>query len=101
MANGDVGLGGELFDGACLCDDLLHKGDAEVVGQGETAGTGDHGVDGDVADKVVSFHEKAVERLADLRMVALVVPEDELLILVHQRHLDGGGTNINTKGVIF
>ena len=99
--NGDVGLGGELFDGACLCDDLLHKGDAEVVGQGETAGTGDHGVDGDVADKVVSFHEKTVERLADLRMVALVVPEDELLILVHQRHLDGGGTNINTKGVIF
>ena len=71
--DGYICLGRDLLEGSGDRHDLLHKRHAEVVGQGQTAGSGDDRMDRAVAELLCRFRKKVKQRSADIGVVTAVI----------------------------
>ena len=71
--DGNIGLWSQFLQGSSHGYDLLRKGNAEVVGQCQTAGTGDHRVQLQFSQLVISFLKELRQCFPDIGEVTLII----------------------------
>ncbi len=98
--DGHIGFRCHGLNGSSFGDDLLYKRNAEIIGKGKTAGAGDDGMNPDVPVLLPDLLQNVVQGLADLGVVAPVIAEQQIPVCVQKGRLYGGGSNINSKGII-
>ena len=72
-----------------------------MIGKGETAGAGDHRMDGTVTCDGICFLEQTGQSLPDIGEMSLIVGKEDRMVLVQQSNLDSGGTDINAQCIIL
>ena len=95
--NGYVGLRNQRLNSALGSDDLLDKLQVKPLRQEHSAGTGDCGVHGCLANVLLSFDKQGARGCANVGVVALVVCVDQRAVLVDDGQLYGCGTNVNAQ----
>ena len=72
-----------------------------MVGQGEAARSGDHGVDGHIARLRQRVPDQAAQGALDVGVMSAVVRKYDLAVSVQQGNLDRRGSDINSKCIVF
>ena len=98
--DGAVGLRDERLHGALGGDDLLDELEVEPVGEQHAAGAGDRDAHGRRADHLARAGEELLGRGADVGVVALVVGVDEVVGVVDDGELDGGGAHVDAQAQV-
>ena len=98
--DGAVGLRDERLDGALGGDDLLDELEAEPLGQQHAARAGDRDAHRGVADHALGAGEELFGRGAHIGVVALVVGVDEVVVVVDDGELDGGGAHVDAQAQV-
>ena len=86
--------------GALGGDDLLDELKAQPVGEQHAAGAGDGDAHGGGADHLAGAGEELLCRGADVRVVTLVVGVDEVVVVVDDGELDGGGAHVDAQAQV-
>ena len=97
--DGHVRLRGIVGQRGGYGDHLLDEGNAQMFGQRQAAGTGDHGGNLQVAQLRVRVGKQGAQRLLDVGVVSFVCGKKNLLIRVKNRNLYCGGTDIYSETV--
>ena len=98
--DGDVRLGSDLLKSGGDSYDFLYEGDLKVIGQGQAAGAGDHGMNSDIAQLFLRFGQQVVECFPDIRMMPPVIREHKRMGGIQNGDLDSCRTYINSKCII-
>ena len=80
--NGYVRLGGVVLQCRGNGDDLLDKGDFQMVGQGQAAGTGDYRADGEFPQLFTGLGQKICQSLLDVGIVTPVIRKKQSVLCV-------------------
>ena len=95
-----VRLRDERLHGTLGGDDLLDELQAQPVGEQHAAGAGDGDAHRRRADHPARTGEELLCRGADVRVVALVVGVDEVVVVIDDGELDGGGAHVNAQAQV-
>ena len=95
--NGNVGLRDQRLNGALGSDNLLDKLQVKPLCQEHSAGTGDCGVHGCLANVLLSFDKQGARGCADISVMTLVVCVNQRAVLVDDGQLYGCGTNVDAQ----
>ena len=95
--NGNVGLRDQRLNGALRSNDLLDKLQVKPLRQEHSAGTGDCGVHGCLANVLLSFDKQGAGGCANVGVVTLVVCVNQRAVLVDDGQLYGCGTNVDAQ----
>ena len=95
--NGYVGLRNQRLNSALGSDDLLNKLQVKPLCQQHSAGTGDCGVHGCLANVLLSFDKQGARGCANVGVVTLVVCVNQRAVLVDDGQLYGCGTNVDAQ----
>ena len=95
--NGNVGLRDQRLNSALGSDNLLDKLQVKPLCQEHSAGTGDCGVHGCLANMLLSFNKQGARGCANVGVVTLVVCVNQRAVLVDDGQLYGCGTNVDAQ----
>ena len=95
--NGYVGLRDQRLNSALRSDNLLDKLQVKPLRQEHSAGTGDCGVHGCLANMLLSFNKQGARGCANVGVVTLVVCVNQRTVLVDDGQLYGCGTNVDAQ----
>ena len=71
-----------------------------MVGQGKAAGTGDHGMHGQIPQFFICFGKQVGEGLLYIGKMSLIVGKEYLMPVIQNGNLDCGRTNVNAKRIL-
>ena len=95
--NGYVGLRNQRLNSALGSDDLLNKLQVKPLCQQHSAGTGDCGVHGCLANVLLGFDKQGARSCTNVGVVTLVVCVNQRAVLVDDGQLYGCGTNVDAQ----
>ena len=98
--DGAVRLGDERLDGALGGDDLLDELKVKPAREQHAARAGDGDAHGGIADHLARAGEELLGRGADVGVVTLVVGVDEVVVVVDDGELDGGGAHVDAQAQV-
>ena len=97
--DGYIGLGGKGFQRSGDRQHFLYKDDLQMFCKSETTGARDHGTDGHIPQSIIRLFEQSLQCLADIGKMPLIIRKQDVVRIIDDRNLHGGGADINTQTV--
>ena len=98
--DGDICFRGELFQCGGDGDDLLDERHLQMRGQREASGACDHRMDSQISELFKRVLRKAPQSSLNVRVVAPVIGEHDIIRRIQDRDFDSGGSDIDSQCVI-
>ena len=72
-----------------------------MVGEGKSAGAGDHGVKFNISKLFEGFLQQIKERFSDVGKMPFIVRKQNMISIVQNGNFDSGRTDVNTQGIML
>ncbi len=80
--DGHIGFGSQFLQGSGYGDNLLGEGDAQVIGQGQSSGAGNHGIQQGVAQLFIGLLQQGGQRFPDIGIVTLIIGKENFVFII-------------------
>ena len=89
----------QLLQGRGNGDNLLHKGDAQMVCKGQAAGAGDHGMQGQITQLLPALLKKLGQGFLYICKMPFIIGKKDVVRFIQDGDLYCGGTDVDSKTV--
>ena len=94
--NGYISLWCNFLKGSGHCNNLLDKGNAQMIGEGKSTRACDHRMKSKLSKFAVGFFKKLCQCFLDVGEMTLVICEKQGVVFIKYCNFDSGGTNVNS-----